>query len=266
MKSVRLRGIEMAYEEEGSGQAVLLLHGFPFDRTMWREQAAALSDRYHVITPDLRGMGQTSADSDEPATMREMAEDVAALMDELDVNRCAVGGLSMGGYVALAFYRHFPLRVGSLILADTRHTADTDEARVNRERQAQQAIKEGMDGIIDAMLPKLLSPATLSGRKSVVDELRAMMAATNPRGAAAALRGMALRPDQTHLLPRILAPTLIIVGSEDQITTVQDAEVMHKEIRGSHLEVIEGAGHVSNLERPAEFNRHLRAFLDSLQP
>ncbi|MCA1558009.1 MAG: alpha/beta hydrolase [Acidobacteria bacterium] len=266
MKKVLLRGIEMVCEEEGNGQAIVLHHGFPFNRTMWREQVAALSDKYRVITPDLRGFGQTAANSDEPATMREMAEDVAALMDELDVNRFVLGGLSMGGYVALALYRHFPLRVRSLILADTRHTPDTDEARQNRERQAQQALQEGMDGIIEAMLPKLLSPATLSGRKDIVEELRAMMGATDPRAAAAALRGMAERPDQSYLLPRILAPTLIIVGSEDQITTVKDAEVMHKEIRGSRLAVIEGAGHVSNLERPAEFNRHLRDFLDSLQP
>jgi pimeloyl-ACP methyl ester carboxylesterase len=256
----------MAYDVEGSGPAVVLLHGFPFDRSMWREQTEALSDGYRVITPDLRGFGETGANSEQPATMREMAEDVLALMDELDIRRFALGGLSMGGYVAFAFYRQFPLRVRTLILADTRPQSDTDEARQNRERQAQQALSEGMEGIADAMLPKLLAPATLAGRKDVVERLRAMMTGIDPRGAAAALRGMMERPDQTYLLPRILAPTLIIAGSEDQITPVKDAEVMHREIRGSRLEVIEGAGHVSNLERPAEFNRALRTFLDSLQP
>jgi pimeloyl-ACP methyl ester carboxylesterase len=266
MSKARIREIEMAYDVEGSGPTVVLLHGFPFNRTMWREQTEALSDRYRVITPDLRGFGETSANSSEPATMREMAEDVAALMDRLDIERFTLGGLSMGGYVAFAFYRHFPLRVRNLILADTRPQSDTDEARENRERQAQQALSEGMEGIAEAMLPKLLAPATLSERKDVVERLRAMMTGTSPQGAAAALRGMAERPDQAHLLPRILAPTLIIVGSEDQITPVKDAQIMHREIRGSHLEVIEGAGHVSNLERPSEFNRALRAFLDSLQP
>jgi 3-oxoadipate enol-lactonase len=266
MASARIRGIEMAYDVAGSGPAVVLLHGFPFNRSMWRAQAQALSDRYRVITPDLRGFGETSASSDEPATMREMAEDVAALLDELGIERFTLGGLSMGGYVALAFYRSFPLRVRNFVLADTRPSPDTEEARANRERQAQEALREGMEGIIDAMLPKLLAPATLSGREGVVEELRAMMRGTKAEGAAAALRGMAERPDQTSLLARILSPTLIIVGSEDQLTPLAEAQIMHREIRGSRLEVIEGAGHVSNLERPSEFNHALRSFLDALQP
>src|SRR5207253_8535356 len=136
-KRARIRGIEMAYNVEGSGPPVVLLHGFAFNRSLWSEQVSALSDRYRVITPDLSGFGETSARSEQPATMREMAEDVAALMDELGIERCALGGLSMGGYVSLAFYRHVPLRVRVLILADTRPQADTDEARENRERQAQ---------------------------------------------------------------------------------------------------------------------------------
>lgn len=266
MKKVRVRGIEMAYDDEGKGAAIVLLHGYPLNRSMWRSQVEALRDRYRVITPDLRGFGETGAVQDEPATMREMAEDVGALMDELDIRRFTLGGLSMGGYVALAFYRSYPLRVRNLILADTRPQADTDEARENRERQAQQALREGMEGIADSMLPKLLAPKTLNERKDIVEELRAMMTGTDPRGAAAALRGMMQRQDQTNLLPRILAPTLIIVGSLDQPTPLVDAELMHKEIRGSRLEVMEGAGHVSNLERPEEFNRALRDFLDSLQP
>lgn len=266
MQRARVRGIEMAYDVVGSGQPVLLLHGFPFNRGMWRAQSEALADRYRVITPDLRGFGETGAQSDEPATMREMAEDVAALMDELGIERFTLGGLSMGGYVALAFYRHFPLRVRNLILADTRPQADTDEARENRQRQALKLLSEGMESIVEGMLPKLLAQGTLNERKEVVEELRAMMLGTDPRGAAAALRGMMERADQTNLLPRILAPTLIIVGSEDQLTPQSDAELMNREIRGSRLEVIEGAGHVSNLERPLEFNSTLRGFLDSLRP
>lgn len=266
MQVARIRGIEMAYDVEGSGQPVVLLHGYPFNRTMWRAQVEALSDRYRVITPDLRGFGETTAASAEPATMREMAEDVAALMDYLDIERFTLGGLSMGGYVAFALYRHFPLRVRNLILADTRPQADTDEARENRKRQAEQILSEGMQSVVEAMLPKLLAPETLSERKSVVEELRAMMLNTDPRGAAAALLGMIERPDQTYLLPRIMGPTLIIVGSLDQLTPPKDSEVMHREIRGSRLEVIEGSGHVSNLERPTEFNRALRDFMDSLQP
>jgi 3-oxoadipate enol-lactonase len=265
MSSVRVRGIEMAYEDTGSGPAVVLLHGFPFNRSMWREQTEALSASYRVITPDLRGHGETTA-TDEPATMDEMARDVAALMDALDIRRAAVGGLSMGGYVTLAFYRRFPLRVRALVLADTRPQADTDEARRNREQQARKALKEGMNAIAEVMLPKALAPTTLREHPERVARVREMIKSTKPAGAAAALRGMAARVDQSDFLPSILAPTLILVGSEDELTPPRDAEFMRREIRGSRLVVIEGAAHLSNIENPVEFNRALKEFLDQLQP
>lgn len=264
-RRVRVRGIEMAYEMEGSGPSVVLLHGFPFNRSMWREQTEALSASYRVITPDLRGHGETSV-TDDPAMMDEMARDVAALMDELEIKRAAIGGLSMGGYVAFSFYRRFPLRVRSLILADTRPEADTDEARENRERQAEKALTEGMEAIADTLLPKLLAPATFDERPGIVERVREMMMSTNPRGAASALRGMAARSDQTHLLPQIFPPTLILVGSEDQITPPKEAEIMRREIRGSRLEIIKEAGHVSNIEQPEDFNHALREFLAAQQP
>jgi pimeloyl-ACP methyl ester carboxylesterase len=267
MSSVRVRGIEMAYDDTGSGPPVVLLHGYPFNRSMWREQAEALSASYRVITPDLRGHGETTATAaDEPATMDEMARDVAALMDELNIHRAVVGGLSMGGYVTLAFYRRFPLRVRALVLADTRPQADTEEARRTREQQARKALKEGMDAIAEVSLPKALAPATIKERPKVVARVREMIRKTRPEGAAAALRGMAARIDQTEFLPSIFAPTLIIVGSLDELTPVKDAELMRREIRGSRLEVIDGAAHVSNIENPAQFNRALKSFLDDLQP
>ena len=265
MSRVRVRGIEMAYDTVGGGPAVVLLHGYPFNRTMWREQAEALKSSYRVITPDLRGHGETDA-TGETATMDEMARDVAALMDELKIERAAIGGLSMGGYVALAFYRRFPLRVRALILADTRPQSDTEEARRNREQQAERVLTEGMDAVTDTLLGKALARATPKERPEVVARVREMIRGTKPRGAAAALRGMAARPDQTSFLERIIQPTLIIVGSEDELTPPKDAEVMRREIRGSRLEIIQGAAHVSNLERPAEFNRALIEFLNALQP
>lgn len=265
MSSVRVRGIEMAYDDTGSGLAVVLLHGYPFNRSMWREQVEALSASYRVITPDLRGHGETTA-TDEPATMDEMARDVAALMDELNINRAAVGGLSMGGYVTLAFYRRFPLRVRALVLADTRPQADTEEARRNREQQARKALKEGMGVIADVSLPKALAPATIKNRPKVAARVREMMTKTRPEGAAAALRGMAARVDQSDFLPSIYAPTLIIVGSLDELTPPADSKFMRREIRGSRLEIIDGAAHVSNIENPAQFNHALKSFLDDLQP
>jgi len=264
-KKIRVRGIEMAYDVEGSGPPVVLLHGYPFNRSMWRDQVEALQATNRVIMPDLRGLGETEA-TPEPATMNEMAEDVAALLDELKIDRVTLGGLSMGGYVALAFIRRFPLRVRALILADTRPQTDTEEGKLAREEQAQKVLEEGMSAITDLILKKSLTPATLAGRPDIVSRVREMIAKSNPLGAAAALRGMAVRSDQTHFLASILAPTLIIVGSEDQLTPPSDAELMRREIRGSRLVVIPGAAHVSNLERPAEFNHALTEFLRALQP
>lgn len=263
MSFAQVRGIEMAYDAVGAGQPVLLLHGFPFNRSMWREQAEALRASYRVITPDLRGHGETTV-TDE-ATMDEMAQDVAALMDELQIERAVVGGLSMGGYVTLAFHHRFPERVRALILADTRPQADTDEARQNRFQQAEKVLQEGMSAIADAMLPKALAPGTIQARPEIVARVRGMMLEMKPLGTAAALRAMAARKDHTEMLPQIDVPTLIIVGAEDAITPPEVSEAMQREIRGSRLEIIEGAGHVSNLERPAEFNRALKEFLDGLQ-
>ena len=266
MSVIRVRGMEMAYDEVGSGPVVVLLHGYPFNRSMWREQREALSGSYRVITPDLRGLGETPA-SVGAATMEEMARGGGALLDKLGVGgRIALGGLSMGGYVALAFYRRFPLRVRALVLADTRAQADTVEARHNREEQARKILKEGMRSIADDFLKKVLTNATLLVRPETVERVREMILKTDARGAAAALRGMAERNDQTASLERFLVPTLILVGSEDQLTPPADADVMHREIRGSRLSIIEGASHLSNVERPSEFNRALKSFLDELQP
>jgi 3-oxoadipate enol-lactonase len=260
----RVRGIEIAYEDVGRGAPVVLLHGFPFNRTLWREQAAALAASFRVITPDLRGHGESGV-AEGPATMEEMAEDVAALLGELGVARAVVGGLSMGGYVTLAFCRRFPGRVRALVLADTRAQADTEEGRSAREQTAQRALREGMAPIADSMLPKLLAPATLAERPDVVERVRAMILSTKPEGAAAALRGMAVRRDQNDLLPEIKVPALVIVGREDALTPVADSESLRAKLEGARLEVIEGAGHVSNVERPEEFNRALLNFLTGLE-
>jgi 3-oxoadipate enol-lactonase len=262
----RVRGIELAYDDVGQGPAVVLLHGFPFNRSMWSEQTEALADAYRVITPDLRGMGETTGAGDEPATMDEMAHDVAALLDELGVTRAVVGGLSMGGYVALAFSRRHRLRTRTLVLADTRAGADTDDARRTREEQAQKILEEGTGTIADDFLKKVLTPETLSERPLVVARVREMILKTEARGAAAALRGMAVRHDQTSFLENLLVPTLILVGSEDKLTPPKEAELMRREIRGSRLQIIENASHLSNVERPDEFNLALKTFLDELQP
>lgn len=259
-KTQIVEGVEIAYDDVGSGQCVVLLHGYPFDRSLWGEQVEVLSKDHRVIVPDLRGHGE-SAVTPGPATMELMAKDVAGLLQTLDISQATIGGLSMGGYVALAFYRMFPERVRSLILASTRAQGDSDDAKQNRKQQEEKALREGMEGIADGLLPKLLTPDTVAKSPEVVKQLRGMMANTDPKGAAAALQGMAIRQDQTKFLSSITVPTLILVGDEDVITPMADAELMHREIPGSRLEIIAGAGHVLNLERPEEFNAAIVEFL-----
>jgi pimeloyl-ACP methyl ester carboxylesterase len=196
--------------------------------------------------------------------MNRMAQDVARLMDALGLSRATIGGLSMGGYVVLSFYKQFPERVEGLLLADTRPQSDTEEGRQTRVKQRDQIHAEGMAGIADSMLPKLLTPETVSKRAELVKQVRDMMIRTAPVGAAAALMGMAGRDDQTELLPKITVPTLIVVGREDPISPVQDSELMHDRIAGSELVIIENASHVSNMEQADLFNERLRSFLRKL--
>jgi len=262
MSKTRINNIDLAYDDTGSGPAVVLIHGYPFNRSMWAEQVSALADSYRVVTLDLRGHGESES-STGASTMKLMAQDVAALMDELQIDRAVIGGLSMGGYVTLAFYQLFAERVEKLLLADTRAQADTEEAKATRGDQVQQIQADGMTGIVTAMLPKLLSPETVSKQPEIVKRVRDMMMHTSPEGAIGALRGMAEREDQTERLSQINVPALIVVGKEDPITPVADSQKMHERIAGSQLVVIENASHVSNIEQPEQFNRALREFLSS---
>jgi len=260
MASATINNLHIAYTDTGIGRPVVLIHGYPFNRSLWNEQVEALSSTCRIIAPDLRGFGESDAAA--TATMNEMAQDVAQLMDHLEITQAAIGGLSMGGYVALAFYKRFPSRVRALVLADTRAQGDSEEAKQTRAQQAKKALDEGMAGIADSMLPKLLTPETVSKHPEIVKRVRDMMLKTKPEGAAAALRGMAERDDQTDLLPKISVPSLILVGAEDAITPVADSEKMHQAIAGSRLVVLENAGHVSNLERTEQFNDALLEFLN----
>jgi 3-oxoadipate enol-lactonase len=263
MPLLKIADLQMAYDDEGSGPTLLLLHGFPFNRSLWKQQIAVIRQTHRVICPDLRGFGDTDA-STGPATMNRMAQDVALLMDTLNIPSAIMGGLSMGGYVVLAFCKQFDARVNALVLADTRPQADSEEAKHQRSVQAEQALAEGMGPIADGMLPKLLTPETVTKRPQVVKQVRDMIMTTKPAGAAAALTGMALREDQTPWISNIKVPTLILVGREDAITPVKDSKTMHERILDSRLAIIENAGHVSNLEQPETFNAEVTRFLNQL--
>jgi 3-oxoadipate enol-lactonase len=255
----RIGKIELAWEEAGRGLPVVLLHAFPLNQRMWVPQVEALAGRSRVITPDFRGHGESGA-AEEASTMERLAEDVRGLLDHLKLGRVALGGLSMGGYVAFAFLRRWPERVAALILADTRASADTAEGRRARYETAEVAEREGSAAIAERMLPKLLAPATHERKADVVAAVREMILQASPPGLARALRGMAARPASFDLLPQIKVPTLIVVGEQDGLTPPSDSEAMAKEIPGSQLVRMAEAGHLSNLEQPAAFNASLVEF------
>src|SRR5712691_4372058 len=264
MNSARIREIEMPFDDVGSGAGIILLHGYPFDSSMWREQIDFLSAQGNrVVAPDLRGLGETKAAS-EISTMEDMARDVAALMDKLEIDRAVVCGLSMGGYVAFEFVHLFASRVRALILAGTRAPADNEQEKQVREQQAQRMLTEGMNFVADATLGKLLASRTLAEKPEVVARVREMILRSDPKGAAAAQRGMAVRRNYSDDLPSLDVPALVIVGGEDPIRPIADAEFMYRQIRNSRLEVVEDAAHMTNMEQSGVFNAALLTFVEGL--
>ena len=261
---IGLNDFDMYYSSSGSGHPVALLHGFPLDHTMWKAQIDELSKDHRVIAPDLRGHGRSQA-TPGPYTMDLLASDVNTLLDRLGLGPVVLGGLSMGGYAAFAFARQYPNRVKALILADTKAEADTPEAQARREEQAQSVLKDGPRGLVDQMIVKMFTGKTSTSNPALVERLRNMMESTSPTGIAGALRGMARRPDSTPLLRSMRVPTLIIVGREDSLTTVSDAEKMANSIPGSQLVVIPEAAHLTTMEKPSEVNSAIRRFLQRVE-
>jgi len=258
-----IRGIKMGYDDAGEGISLVLIHGHPFDRSMWREQTAAFGLKYRCITPDLRGYGESEISSDK-TMLEEFARDIAVLLNELKADDIILCGLSMGGQILFEFYSLYPQRVRALILADTFAQLDDEERKQARYDTAERLLREGMRDYAEEVLPKMIAPRTVEEQPDVKAHVLSMMRGTSPKGAAAALRGRAERPDYTPLLPQINVPTLIIVGSRDEFTPVADAEFMRDRIPGSRMTVIEGAGHMPNLENPVEFNQVLGEFMQTL--
>jgi 3-oxoadipate enol-lactonase len=252
----------LAHIDVGRGLPVVLLHAFPLNRSMWEAQVAALLGECRCIVPDLRGFGDSPTGG--PYTMDRYADDVAALLDALQIEQAVIGGLSMGGYVALALWRRHRKLVRAMILADTRATADTAEAAAKRVELIALARSDGVGAVVDKQLPGLIGKSTREKHPDLIDRVRSEMVRTTVDGIAGALDAMRTRPDSTPLLAGIDVPTLVLVGEEDAITPVKDARAMHTAIRNSRLEIIPEAGHLSNIERPAAFNTALSDFVGSL--
>jgi pimeloyl-ACP methyl ester carboxylesterase len=261
MPTAPLNGTELHWRDAGRGtRAVVLLHAFPLHAGMWSRQIEALAATHRVVAPDFRGLGGTSG-SPEPSTMALLAGDVRALLAHLRIERAAVAGLSMGGYLALELWRQAPGLFTGLALCDTKAGADTPEGAAGREAFARSALTQGLHWVADQMTPKLLKPAPDA---AAVAEVRRLIGEGTPVGVAAAQRGMAVRPDSTPTLATITCPTLVVVGAEDGLTPPSEAEKLAAGIRGATMARLPGAGHLSNIEQPAAFNEALSRFLAGL--
>jgi pimeloyl-ACP methyl ester carboxylesterase len=256
-----VNGARLAYRDRGQGRpaALLLIHGFPLDHRMWAAQLAGLSEQARVIAPDLRGFGRSAAAPAGPLTMDQHADDLAGLLDALGVGRAVVAGLSMGGYVAFAFWRRHRERVAALVLADTRAEGDSPQAQANRDASAAKVRAAGVAAIAGDMLPRLLAPASLANPR-LVERMRTMMADQPAQTVIAALSGLRDREDSRPTLPTITVPTLVLVGEHDVLTPPAAAMAMAAAVPGARLVVIPGTGHMSPMENPRVVNAALRNF------
>lgn len=257
--------MKVAFEEHGTGYPVVLLHAFPLSRKMWSPQIEAVTaESFRLILPDLRGFGETNNFAD-ISLMEDMASDIAELLDNLEIEKAIIGGLSMGGYVTFDLLRLRPEKFKALVLCDTTCSADNEEKRQKRFQLIEQIENKGSQALIENMLPNLIGKFTKEISENLISELKQMFAETNPKAAAAALRGMAKRKDHTEFLNKIEVPTLLVFGEDDAVTTPADARILFEQISASGLSIIKNAGHYSNLEQPEQFNQALINFLKTVE-
>jgi len=263
MQRIKSGDAEIAYQILGDGPSVILLHPFPANHEFWLPVAQSLSTRYRLIMPDLRGHGESDI-GEGPATMAKHAADIARVMDDADVGRAPIVGVSIGGYALFEFWRQQRGRVAALGLCNTKAPADSPEAQAGRLQAAAEVMERGTEPFFQTMIPRLLGKTTRETRPDLVEGALQMMREMSPADVAAVQHGMAERPDSVDTLKTINVPTLLVTGDEDVLTGVNEAELMHRHIAGSELRVFPKAGHYSPWEQPEAAGRLLRQFLDGV--
>jgi 3-oxoadipate enol-lactonase len=259
----RIDGRTIRYLDSGSGWPVVLLHAFPLNADMWRPQLERVPEGWWFIAPDMRGFGPDAVDQAAQATLDQLAADVGALLDRLEIEAAVIGGLSMGGYVTFALFRQQPARFSGMILADTKAQQDTPAGLEGRRQMIDLARTRGAAAVADSMLPKLLGASAAARRPRLADRVRAMIETAPVPAIIGAIEAMIGRPDSRPDLSRIACPTLVIVGEEDVPTPVGDAADMQNQIGRSRLVILPEVGHLSNLEAPDGFALAISDFLAS---
>lgn len=262
MPQLNIRGVQLYYDDKGSGQPIVFVHGHPFNHTMWKYQIAHFSKEYRLIMPDLRGYGRTEVTPGR-VMLDEMALDILHLLDTLQIDQAVLCGLSMGGQIVLDFYRLFPHKVKALIIVDSDARGETPETYRQRMQKAATILEVGMKQHTDDTIHEYIAPASMKNTP-VYTHLYEMMSTTSAEGAAAAHKGRGQRRDHLPILSDIQVPSLIVVGEEDFFTPQPIARLMSDAIPDAQLAVIPGAGHLPNMEKPEEFNTIVYSFLKKL--
>ncbi len=253
METINFNGIDLAYDRQGQGKPLVLIHGYPLDHTIWADVVPLLAGTFDLILPDLRGFG-ASASSDRPVTMADFASDIAGLLDSLRIQQAALVGHSMGGYVALAFARAYPMRVSGLGLVSSQMLADTPEGREGRYKAAANVAEKGVSVVAEAMTPKL------SAVPRIQTIVRGLIEKQTPAGVIGALKAMAERADSTDLLSMMQFPVVLIHGEADALIPIDRARAAEAAVLQSRLFALEGVGHMPMMESPqatAEALKHL---------
>ncbi len=262
MADVDVHGHRWHLLDEGDGPAVLLIHGFPLDHSMWDAQRRALRDRYRVIIPDLRGFGRRGTTKD-PVSISNWADELAMLLDAVGVKTpVTVCGLSMGGCIALAFAQKYAARMSGLVLCDMRSVGESPEGQANRRKLAERVLTEGPTVAAEVMLPRLFGPQTNEDHPEIVDQIRNVILATSSRSIAAGQHALADRPDFTAFLPMVAVPTLVIVGEHDVISPPAEMQATAAAIPGAEFVTVPNAGHMAPIENAPAVNAALIAFLN----
>lgn len=262
---IKINDLSVGYTDKGQDGAPVLLfiHGFPFNKSMWKNQVAAFSNSHRVVAYDVRGHGNSEPGADN-FSIELFVHDLNFVMDALDIETATLCGLSMGGYIALKAVINYPERFHALVLCDTNCTADTPEVKEKRLNAIESIKQNGVEGFADGLIENLLASQTLVTKNEVVAAVREMIVSTSPDSLFQTLIAFTKRFETCGKLPEIKIPTLIIVGKEDIITPPEAAQFMQEQIPGSSLSIIEHAGHLSNLENPDRFNDELKGFLASI--
>ena len=261
---IEVNNYTISYNDVGEGNVpILFLHGFPFDKSMWKGQLDSLKSSNRVIAIDIRGFGK-SIDEKTPLTIDLFSDDLRLFMDKLTIQKAIICGLSMGGFIALNAIKRFPERFEALILCDTNCIADTAEVKENRYKAIEQINHDGVTAFNEKFIKNVFHPDSLINKIELVENLRAIVFANSKEIVTAGLTALAERSETCSGLKSITVPTLIICGKEDAVTPLAQSQFMHEHIQDSSLKIIDNAGHVSNLEHPEEFNKYLIEFLNSL--